>query len=436
MDILNTVIRILTTVVSFFTVYKFIYMIIGIFSPTITFKKSEKLHRYGVIICARNEERVIGKLIDSIKNQTYPADKITVFVCADSCSDGTAKICRDMGCKVYERFNSDKNLARKGYALKWLFEHIRVDYDICSFDGFAFFDADNILAPTWFEKMNDAFSTGAGIVTTYRNTKNFDTNFISAAYGIHFYRSTATLHRPRQLLGLCTHLAGTGYVIRSPFLMNGWNFTELTEDTELTQHVAARGGVIVFCEEAEFFDEQPHNFFVMFRQRMRWAKGRLWVFLKHGWRNLAGMFTQKGVAKRWSNYDMFWYLFPGGLYGALLSVVSAVAGFAVAVAAGTFVSDAVADVSGWDFYKTILIAAAGAYFNYTLQAAVVMIRESRHIHCSAMKKVLYVFTFFWFDLMNLPISVVALLQRVRWKPIPHDKAFDYESIIKNGSANG
>lgn len=429
MQVLNTVISVLTTIATVFTAYQMVYLLIGVFSPKIKFAPAAKKHCYAVVVTARNEEKVIGKLIESIKNQTYPADKITVFVCADSCSDKTAQICRGMGCVVYERFNSDPNLARKGYALKWLFEHIRVDYDICSFEGFAFFDADNVLAPDWFEKMNDAFATGAGMLTTYRNTKNFDTNFISAAYGIHFYRSSATLHRPRQLLGVSTHIAGTGYVLRSRLLKGGWHFTSLTEDAELTQHMVAAGERVIFCEAAEFFDEQPHNFKVMFRQRLRWAKGKLVIFFKNGWRNLRGILTQKGAAKKWGNYDIFWYNFPGGLYAAVLSIISAVAGLVAGIIAGTAVNDALSAVSGWDFYKKIIIAAGLAYLGFTLQAAVVMIRERKHIHCSPAKKVLYVFTFFWFDLVNVPISLVSLFMRVRWKPIPHDKAFDYGQIV-------
>ncbi len=432
MDILNTVIKVITTAVTVFTAFQFVYIFIGAFSPKVTYKKSKKQYRYGVVICARNEEKVIGKLIESIKNQTYPADKITVFVCADSCTDGTAEICRQLGCVVYERFNSDPAKARKGYAMEFLFDNILVNYDINYFDGFAFFDADNVLAPTWFEKMNDAFATDAAVVTTYRNIKNFDTNFVSAAYGIHFCRSSMQFHRTRCRLGTSTHIAGTGYVIKSRLLKDGWHYTELTEDAEFTQNTLNAGERIIFCEDAEFFDEQPTKFRIMFRQRMRWAKGGLFVFLKNGWRRLRAIFTQKGAAKKWTNYDLFWYNFPGGLFAALLSGIAAVAGLIVGILAGTAVSDAIADVSSWDFYKTILLAAGGAYFYYTVQAAAVMIRERRHIHCPRGKKVLYVFTFFWFDIINLPINIVALLQRVRWKPIPHDKALDYSQIVRTG----
>lgn len=128
--------------------------------------------------------------------------------------------------------------------------------------------------------MNDAFATDAAVVTTYRNIKNFDTNFVSAAYGIHFCRSSMQFHRTRCRLGTSTHIAGTGYVIKSRLLKDGWHYTELTEDAEFTQNTLNAGERIIFCEDAEFFDEQPTKFRIMFRQRMRWAKGGLFVFLK------------------------------------------------------------------------------------------------------------------------------------------------------------
>ena len=432
MEILNTVITTITTIVTVCTSFQIIYLIVGLFLRKTTFAPAKKCHRYAVIVTARNEEKVIGKLIESIHNQTYDKDKITIFVCADSCSDKTAQICCDLGCIVYERFNDDPAKARKGYSLKWLFERLRVDYDITYFDGFAFFDADNVLAPNWFEKMNDAFDTGAGVVATYRNIKNFDTNFISAAYGIHFYRSSMQFHRTRQKLGTSTHIAGTGYVIKSRLLKNGWPYTELTEDAEFTQNAITAGERIIFCEDAEFFDEQPHSFKVMFRQRMRWAKGGLFVFLRNGWRRWRGIFTQKGAANKWSNYDLFWYNFPGGLFAALLSAIAAVAGAIAGIIAGTAINDAITSLTSWEFFRTIIIAACGAYCYYTLQAAAVMIREHKRIHCPVAKKIIYIFTFFWFDLINLPINIVALFTRVRWKVIPHDKAFDYNQIVRTG----
>ena len=54
-------------------------------------------HRYAVLISAKNEERVIANLIQSILNQNYPRELIQVFVVADNCSDRTAEVSRMAG---------------------------------------------------------------------------------------------------------------------------------------------------------------------------------------------------------------------------------------------------------------------------------------------------------------------------------------------------
>ncbi len=37
--------------------------------------------------------------------------------------------------------------------------------------------------------MNDAFDPGQKIITSYRNTKNFDENWIALTYALHWIRS-------------------------------------------------------------------------------------------------------------------------------------------------------------------------------------------------------------------------------------------------------
>ena len=53
--------------------YQMVYMLL----PFIKKAKKEqpgRLHRYAILICARNEEAVIGQLIESIRRQDYPAE--------------------------------------------------------------------------------------------------------------------------------------------------------------------------------------------------------------------------------------------------------------------------------------------------------------------------------------------------------------------------
>ena len=66
------------TVFSVMLAYKVVYRIIGLFF-TRKFKPAKKRHKYAVVIAARNEEKVIGNLLDSIAKQDYPKELVTVF---------------------------------------------------------------------------------------------------------------------------------------------------------------------------------------------------------------------------------------------------------------------------------------------------------------------------------------------------------------------
>ena len=73
-------------------------------------------------IVMRNEEAVIGNLLDSINKQDYPKELITTFVVADNCTDNTAEIARKHGAICYERFDNEHKT--KGFALQYLLEKI------------------------------------------------------------------------------------------------------------------------------------------------------------------------------------------------------------------------------------------------------------------------------------------------------------------------
>lgn len=94
--------------------YQFFYILVPHIKKDKPHKQA-KLHRYAVLICARNEEAVIPDLIDSLHGQTYPQDKLKIFVMADNCTDRTADAARAAGATVYERFDREK--VGKGYAL-------------------------------------------------------------------------------------------------------------------------------------------------------------------------------------------------------------------------------------------------------------------------------------------------------------------------------
>ena len=267
------------SVLSVMLIYKTIYLLIGIVF-TRKFKPTNNKHKYAIVIAARNEENVIGNLLDSIKKQDYPSELLTTFVVADNCTDKTAEIARKNGAVCYERFDNERKT--KGFALQYLFEKIEEDYGRINFEGYFVFDADNLLKKDYITRMNEAFDSGEKIITSYRNTKNFDENWIASTYALHWIRSIRCNHRARSVLRLATNIQGTGFLFSNEIVKDGWKYTSLTEDRALTADAVAQGYRISYNDDAMFYDEQPTSLKIALRQRLRWSKGHLLAFLETG----------------------------------------------------------------------------------------------------------------------------------------------------------
>ena len=294
-------------VLSAMVFYQTIYFIIGLFF-TRKFKPAKKNHKYGICIAARNEEKVIGNLLDSINKQDYPLDLLTVFVVADNCTDKTAEIARKKGAIVYERFD-DKHKT-KGFALEFLFDRIEEDYKRKSFEAFFIFDADNLLKTNYITKMNDAYDSGEKLVTSYRNIKNIDENWITLSFAVHWLRTIRKYHRPRSFLRLATNLQGTGYLFDSSVIDDGWHYTSLTEDRGLTADAVSQGYRISYQNEAIFYDEQTPNWKVAYNQKLRWSKGLLINFGESGFKLFRNVFFGRRYTKvKWDKkYNKYpWY---------------------------------------------------------------------------------------------------------------------------------
>lgn len=170
LQIIDLIFGTIMTIFGLMTLHFLVFSIIGVFAKK-KFPKAKVKHKYGIIIPARNEEPVVGGLIQSVYKNNYPQDKLQVFVIAHNCTDKTAEVARNLGATVYEYNNPDERTM--GYAFKYLFEQIEKDYGTQNYDGFFLFNADNILDANYFEKMNDAFDAteGKSVITSFRNSK-------------------------------------------------------------------------------------------------------------------------------------------------------------------------------------------------------------------------------------------------------------------------
>ena len=395
--------------------YQIFYIFVPFFREHKKHKEPIKKNRLAVLISARNEEVVIGNLLGSINEQDYDKDLIKVFVVADNCTDRTAEIARQYGTIVYERF--DKKLVGKGYALDWLLAKIKEDGYWDEIDGFLVFDADNVLMPNYITEMNKSFSDGYEALTSYRNSKNYSDNWISAGYGLWYLRESKYLHNSRMLMNTSCAISGTGFLVSKRLIekYGGWKFFLLTEDIEFSICNVVNGIRIGYCEKAELYDEQPVTFKQSWKQRLRWSKGFFQVFRKYGWSLFKNIFGKKSFAC----FDMTMNIMPAFIITSLSLIVS-IAAIIVGLSIGVSPKPVVDSFIGY------LVFTYSAMF---VMGGVTTITEWKRIHSSAWKKIFYLFTFPIFMFTYIPISIVALFKKVKWEPIEHTRSKKLKDII-------
>lgn len=231
-----------------------------------------KNHKFMAIIPAHNEEAVIVNLIESLKKQDYPKELLDIYVIADNCTDNTAKIAKEAGAIVYERF--DEKNKTKGYAMNW-FLNKKIEEN-ADYDAFCIFDADNIVSVNFIKNMNKKLCQGEEVVQGYRDIKNPTDSWISAGYALFYWTMNRFYHLARYNLGLSPLINGTGFMVKFDIIKKeGWNTKTLTEDIEFSLKNIIKGRKIGWAIDAKVYDEQPIGFKQSWSQRSRWTVGHL-----------------------------------------------------------------------------------------------------------------------------------------------------------------
>lgn len=405
--------------------YQVVYIAIAIINKMKkdTVREPEKLHKYAVLIAARNEEAVIGELIKSVQNQNYPKELVDIYVVADNCTDNTAKVASSLNVNVLER--SDNSKVGKGYALQHIFTNIKQNGGYEQYDGYLVFDADNLLDEDYMIEMNRVFDDGYRVITSYRNTKNYDTNWISAGYSLWFLREAEYLNNPRMILKTSCAISGTGFLIHNDIIKSndGWKHFLLTEDIEFSIDNIIKGEVIGYCRAAKIYDEQPSSFKQAWRQRLRWSKGFYQVFANYSFDLLKSIFTKKN--NKFASFDFLMVISPSmiiTLSSIIFNLVFLIYGYMNPLTT----DPAVIKICQSAIWGQIF----NLYFFLYLQGVLTTISEWKQIYCSTFKKILYTFTFPMFFFSYIPIALVALFKNIHWSPIEHSVVRTLEDVRK------
>ena len=386
--------------------------IIGVFCKKKHYPEAEPSN-IAVMICARNEENVIGNLLDSIFRQDYPKDKMKVFVVAHNCTDETAFIARKAGAIVFER--NDPAETFKGDALHYGVQQLKKLYPD-TFDILCVFDADNVAGKHFLKEINAAIKSGADVAQGFRHSKNYHTNGVSELFGAYWYQIMLSQNLPHTAMHLPSTISGTGFGVKMEAIENGWKTDTMLEDIEFTCQMVLAGKKCVLAPYAKFYDEQPATLKIGFRQRYRWSVGGYQVTRRY-LPKLIRSIPKRGAAAVKMMLDL-------SVNPVMLITCS---GFVLHI----ILSCLEGGVLGLGLY---LAESFGSVWISVLPATLVMFWREK---MNPLKNLWTLFLFPYFLLLSMPFAVPALFDmRPKWKPIPHTDCTTIEEIENTNERRG
>jgi len=239
--------------------------------------------KVSVLIPARNEENVIGRILQRMTELTYPKEKLEIIVIDDASTDRTGEIAEEFA-KKYEyvevvRRKPENGGKGKAAALNHVLKHVAGEIVYC-------FDADYYPQRDILEKLTIYFTdpkVGAvqGRVTVLNESKTLVTRLV-ALERIGGYRVD---QQARDNLELIPQFGGTVGGFRRSLIdfLGGWDVDMLAEDTDLTFKTYLAGYKLRYVNEAECYEEAVEDWRSYWRQRCRWAKGHMQCAFRHLW---------------------------------------------------------------------------------------------------------------------------------------------------------
>ena len=246
------------------------FLVIGLFAlkKPKPIPAAPAITRFACLIAARNEEAVIGALVESLKSQNYPPELRDIYVIPNNCTDDTEGAALRAGARIFRCFGA---VRRKGDALHEAVARLMEQ----GYGAFCVFDADNIVHPDFLARMNDAFQDGAQVCKGAMRVKNPADSPVAGCYGLYYTLFDTFYSRARMNCGLSSKLVGTGFAVRREVFesLGGWNTGTIAEDAEFAAQCARQGFRIRFVPEALTYDEAPATLALSLRQRRRWCSG-------------------------------------------------------------------------------------------------------------------------------------------------------------------
>lgn len=265
-----------------------------------------------ILVPAHNEALVLKRTVTALLDFDYPKDKYEIIVINDNSNDDTVAIMSDMAQKHSDQrlicISTDDVVGGSGKS-----NALNIGFSIAKGSVIAVYDADNTPEKNALRILVENLVSDAklGAVIGKFKTRNRNASILSRFVNIETLTHQCMNQAGRYyFFKLCT-IPGTNYVIRRSIIekIGGWDDKALSEDTEISFRIYRMGYYIKLLPQAVTWEQEPHLLKIWFKQRVRWARGNLYVLIK----NFKYTFDKKAGPMR---LDTLYYALT---YGIMLS---------------------------------------------------------------------------------------------------------------------
>jgi cellulose synthase/poly-beta-1,6-N-acetylglucosamine synthase-like glycosyltransferase len=233
----------------------------------IVYEKTDFLPTVSILMAVYNEEKVLGKKLQSILESDYPLEKIQLLIGSDSSTDKTHAILDDF-CQKYPEIISYKVFERQGKPnIINKLEKSATSEILLFTDANVFFEKDTIYQLLKHYKNPEIGITGAQFVNYGESEKGIggiEKNYISG--------ESAQKYHEGIIWGTMIGAFGGCFTIRkSLFIPNPPNF--IVEDFYLSMRILELGYKAILEPKAIVYEDVPNNIKDEFRRKTRISAG-------------------------------------------------------------------------------------------------------------------------------------------------------------------
>lgn len=232
---------------------------------------------YSIIVPAKNEEKVIGRVLDKLVSQDYPGNLYEIIVVEDGSRDRTLEIAKEYE-KKYDNIRVVHCRESKGkpHSINVGLEHARGEI-------IGILDADAIPPPYMLLKASKYLynSDVDAIQCIYQYVNGNEGTLAKAGMFEGLLWHTFVL-RVKDKVGLFVPLCGSGMFIKRHVLnvVGGWDERSLTEDVDFSLRML-KAGLKIKHALIPIGHETPARLKMFFKQRVRWYRGYFVTGIKH-----------------------------------------------------------------------------------------------------------------------------------------------------------